>query len=45
LLAALDDYLEELELLRGMNRSERWPGWRRDSPRARAARAKWLVKK
>jgi len=39
LLAALDDYLEELELLRGMIEASDGEGWRRGSPRpARRAR-------
>ncbi len=45
LLAALDDYLEELERLRGMIDASDGPGLEARFASARAARAKWLVKK
>jgi len=45
LLAALDDYLEELELLRGMIEASDGQGLDARFAAARAARAKWLVKK
>ena len=45
LLAALDDYLEELELLRGMIEASDGEGLEARFAAARAARAKWLVKK
>ncbi|MBI2289386.1 MAG: prephenate dehydrogenase/arogenate dehydrogenase family protein [Betaproteobacteria bacterium] len=45
LLAALDDYLEELELLRGMIEASDGQGLEARFAAARAARAKWLVKK
>jgi len=45
LLAALDDYLEELELLRGMIEAGDGQGLETRFAAARAARAKWLVKK
>ena len=45
LLTALDDYLEELELLRGMIEASDGPGLEARFAAARAARAKWLVKK
>ena len=45
LLAALDDYLEEIELLRGMIEASDGQGMETRFAAARAARAKWLVKK
>lgn len=45
LLAALDDYLDELELLRGMIEASDGEGLAARFTAARAARAKWLVKK
>src|SRR3972149_6835881 len=45
LLAALDDYLEELELQRGMIEASDGQGLEARFAAARAARAKWLVKK
>ena len=45
LLAALDDYLEELELLRGMLEASDGQGLEARFAAARAARAKWLVKR
>ena len=45
LLAALDDYLEELERLRGMIDASDGQGLEARFAAARAARAKWLLKK
>ena len=45
LLTALDDYLEELELLRGMIEASDGDGLTAQFAAARAARAKWLMKK
>ena len=45
LLAALEDYLEELELLRGMLEASDGQGLEGRFAAARAARAKWLIKK
>ncbi len=45
LLAALDDCLDELELLRGMIEASDGQGLETRFAAARAARAKWLVKK
>jgi len=45
LLAVLDDYVEELELLRGMIEASDGQGLEARFAAARAARAKWLVKK
>lgn len=45
LLAALEDYLEELELLRGMLEASDGQGLEARFAAARAARAKWLIKK
>jgi prephenate dehydrogenase len=45
LLAALDGYLEELELLRGMIEASDGQGLETRFAAARAARAKWLIRK
>ena len=45
ILAALDDYLDELELVRGMLEANDGNGLEARFAAARAARAKWLLKK
>ena len=45
LLTALEGYLEELELLRGMIEASDGQGLEERFAAARAARAKWLIKK